>query len=75
MKIPPANDPSWLDAANRTAYLHGLMALHGISRNEVAELTDTRINTVHHWCSGKQWVIPRDTLRALAYDLKMRVSA
>lgn len=51
------------------------MALHDLHARDVAELTGMRLNTVQHWCSGKQLTIPAATLRLLAYDLKARVSA
>lgn len=70
MKIPPAKDPLWDDPAERTAYLLSLMAVHGLKAQDVAELTNARLATVRHWCSGKHWPIQRDTLRALAYDLR-----
>lgn len=75
MKIPPASDPSWEDPAQRTAYLHALMALHGLKPVDIAEITGAKILTVRHWCSGKHWPIQRDTLRALAYDLKAMAGA
>ena len=75
MKIPPATDPSWDDPASRTAYLHGLIAIYGLKHKDIAALTGASVLTVRHWCSGKHAPIKRDTLRALAYDLKMQAVA
>lgn len=70
MKIPPANNPTWDDPAFRTAYLHGLIAIYGLKHKDIAHITGASILTVRHWCSGKHAPIKRDTLRALAYDLR-----
>lgn len=70
--IKPASDPSWADGERRTALLNGLMALHGISIREMAELTNVTYGCANHWCSGKHRTIPTDTLRALMYDVMSR---
>lgn len=54
-----------------TGELERLMGLLGITRRELAALTDTHINTVHGWVSGKRRV-PKVVLAYLELRLKVK---
>lgn len=69
-KIAPASDPQWSDEEFRTATLNGLIALHKLKSDDVAELTCYGTAYVRQWRSGKRRIIPASVLRALIYDLQ-----
>jgi len=69
-KLPPVSDPQWGDKDFRLAQLHGLIALHKLKSDDVADLTGHHTDTVRQWRSGRHKSIPVAVLRALMYDLQ-----
>lgn len=75
LAVPPASDPCWADPDHRTARLRGLIALYGLSGQDIADITDHSLSLARHWMSGRCKTIPTPILRSLIYDLMSRENA
>lgn len=73
--VEPVSDPRWADPDYRTARLHGLIAIYGLSCEDISDLTGHSLSLVRHWRSGRYKTITVPVLRSLIYDLMSRANA
>ena len=70
--LPARTDPCWNDPDWRFATLHQCVKAHGVSRDEIADLTGAKVLTVGIWLGGRGSMIGASTLRVLILELNAR---
>lgn len=70
--IPARSDPCWRSVEWRRETLRNSKQNHGLSCDDIADLTGVETPTVEHWMSVSRINIGVNTLRSLLLELNTR---